>query len=124
MSRRHIGALLLAGSALMARVIHAHPEGMRAPAWVVFTAIACFGLAGLVLLAEGHPRAWRVALPLLVACLLVPPLRIAFGAANPQCGVSILGAFGIAPAWACRGAFGFSALVLLAILAIALRRPR
>jgi hypothetical protein len=120
--RRLIGAVLVAGSAGMGWMIHSYPEGLRAPAWVAYAAVLAFGFAGLALLAEGHRRLHRLLVPLLAACLLVPPLWIAFGAKNPQCGMSFLGVFGVSPAWACRGVFGFAALIGLLILALTLRR--
>jgi hypothetical protein len=121
--RRAVGLLLVIGSAALAWAIHAHPQGLRAPAWVAYAAVLCFGLAGLVLATEGRRQMRRVLLPLLVACLLVPPLWIAFGAGNRQCGMGFAGLFGVAPAWACRGAFGLGAVVLLGFLVLVLRRP-
>ena len=108
----------------MAWLVHTHPEGLRAPAWVAYAALLAFGLAGLFLLAQaaGQQHLQRWLPPALMACLLAPPLWIVFGAKNPSCGMSFLGYFGIAPAWVCRAGFGFGALIGLVILALMLRR--
>jgi len=121
--RRVVGVLLLVFSAAMAWMIDARPQGLRVPAWVAYAAVACFGLAGAVLVTEANKALRRVLLPLLVACMLAPPLWIVFGAAHPRCGMGFLGVVGMAPEWACRGAFGIGAVVLLLLLAVSLRRP-
>ena len=123
-ARRVSGMLLVVGSAGMAWLVHAHPEKLRAPAWVAYAAILSFGVAGLLLVAQATGNRLLKALlpPLLITCMLAPAVWIVFGAPDPSCGMRFLGYFGIAPASACRVGFGLGGLVMLAILAVALRQ--
>lgn len=104
--------------ALTAALIYRYPEQLHAPAWVAYAACSAFVFAGLTIIANEFPlrrtHAWLV-----VACtvaLLVPGAWVAFGPGVRECSVSVP-FFSIAGSeLLCRGAFGFGAFTVAALL--------
>jgi hypothetical protein len=120
-----IGTVAIALGVLAAVMVHRHPEGLRAPAWVAYAAAATFPLAGAALIAGalGAKRlvAWLGGL--IVCGLLVPGLWVALGPGGRECSWSlgfIIG--GAASELVCRTGFGLGALLCLIFLVLLVRR--
>ena len=119
-----IGAIAIALGGLAAAMIHLHPEGLRAPAWVAYAAVATFPLAGAALIA-GALGARRLVpwLGVLITCgLLVPGLWIALGPGGRECSFSLGFLGGRASELVCRTGFGLGALLCLGFLVLLVRR--
>lgn len=119
------GVLFVVLGAGLALMVHAHPERMRAPAWVVYGACAAFAFAGCVMVAQsrGLRRVERWAVVLAIAALSLPGLWISLGTGSrAQCRMSIPFVRTAAPELLCRSAFGLGALVVLLMLVVALRQ--
>jgi hypothetical protein len=121
------GLLVAALGAFLALAVLLYPQGLRAPAWVVYAAAMAFFLAGcqLVARARGYRRlqAW---LPVaLLACLTAPAVWIAFGPGPRRCGVALtvpfLSLVSTRNDLLCRIGFGLGAIVCMGILLIAAR---
>ncbi|AXK71073.1 hypothetical protein DWG18_01410 [Lysobacter sp. TY2-98] len=118
-----VGIGLVIVAAGMAALVHGHPEQLKAPAWVVFTALGLFGLAGRCLVGqalrlEGLVR-WLVCV--LLGAMIIVPGWIAFGSGPRQCTTLAFGARIATSEVVCRGAFGAGALILVIMFAIAVR---
>lgn len=126
--RRRFGWIAIAAGAFVAWMIHRHPEGLRAPAFVAYAAAAAFVLAGVSLAAGERMRPFvqRWLGVVLVACLLTPAAWIAFGTGPRHCSVGvangILQVFGAASETGCRVAFGVAAVLGVAILLLFVRQ--
>ena len=105
-------------------MIHAHPEELRAPAWVAYVAGSAFALAGLSLVA-GALEALRVQRWLGAAVamsLFAVSLWVAFGPGERACSMSIPFLQTPAPDALCRGAFGIGSLLIALFLGVFLYR--
>jgi hypothetical protein len=113
-------ALGIVGAAAM----YAHPQELRVPAWVGFSAMAAFIAAGCTLIASAREakrlEAWLGVLTVLA--LVIPPIWIAIGPGPMNCTVSLPFLTTAAADWMCRGAFGLGATLGLFILILAVRR--
>jgi len=119
-----IGIFAIALGAVSALMMHLHPEGLRAPAWVAYAAVSTFPLAGAALIA-GALGGKRVVpwLGVLITCgLLAPALWVAFGPGGRQCSFSLGFIGGAASELVCRAGFGLGALMCLAFLVLLVRR--
>ena len=107
----------------IAAMVHAHPEGLRAPAWVAYVAAAAFGWAGLSLLA-GLFHAVRLQRWLGIAVVLSLfsiSLWIAIGPGDRACSMSIGGFWTESGDVICRGAFGLGSLLIALMLVLSVR---
>jgi hypothetical protein len=122
------GVLVAGAGVAIALAVYLRPENLRVPAWVAYTAALAFFLAGCQLLAMHRgQRMLQACLPVaLVACLVAPPLWIAFGPGPRRCGFavasSLLRLFGARSDLLCRVGFGIGALLAFAILLLAARQ--
>lgn len=121
------GVLLVALGAFLAGIAFLEPPNLRAPPWVMYACGLAFVFAGGTLVARAR-RARRLAIWLpvpLLACMAAPPLWLAFGTGRRQCTITamqgILRLLGTRTDLPCRVAFGFAAVVGLALVALALR---
>jgi hypothetical protein len=117
------GLAAIAVALVIAVMVRAHPEELRAPAWVAYVAASAFGFAGLSLLA-GLVQAARLRDWLGVAValsMLSISAWVALGPGERACSMSI-GTFGMVPAdIVCRGAFGFGSLLMVLLVFLAVR---
>ena len=119
-----IGGFAIALGVLSAVMVLLRPEGLRAPAWVAYAAVATFPLAGGALIA-GALGAKRLVpwLGVLIICgLLVPGLWVALGPGGRQCSFSLGFLGGTASELVCRTGFGVGALLCLVFLVLLVRR--
>ena len=118
------GACSIAVGVLVGGIVHWHPEGLRAPAWVAYVAAAAFVLAGACLASAALAITWlqRWLVLGVVACLFAVTAWVAFGPGARECAVSFAFFAGLAPDALCRTAFGAGALLLAVVLALVLRR--
>lgn len=119
-----IGGVAIALGVLSALMIQLRPEGLRAPAWVAYAAVATFPLAGGALIA-GALGAKRLVpwLGVLITCgLLVPGLWVALGPGGRECSFSLGFLGGAASELVCRTGFGVGALLCLVLLVLLVRR--
>lgn len=122
---RRAGAMALAAGVVVAVVVTAYPENLRAPAWVAYLASALAAAGGAISLARGFARP---ALADAFACLflagaLAMELWIAIGPGPRHC-LGRIGASGpgaAASELACRSAFGLGAVLVAAMLVMAIR---
>ena len=117
-----VGAM--AAGVVVIYAIHAHPEGLRVPAWVAHMAASTFVIAGLALVAGLFELDWlQRGLGLAVTVvLLVVFAWIAFGPGERACSVSIPLMRTDASALMCRGAFGAGAVLMAVFLGLLLWR--
>jgi hypothetical protein len=120
------GAFCSAAGVLLAVLIRAQTEGLRVPAVVGDAAAAAFALAGMSIIAmQAHDtrmHAWLIVV--LLCAMTVPAAWVAFGPGERVCAGSF-GPFALgSPALTCRSAFCVGALILIAVLAIAIRLAR
>ena len=109
---------------IIGAMVHLHPEGLRAPAWVAYVAASAFGFAGLSLLA-GAFAAIRLQFYLGIAIplsLFVIFLWIAIGPGERECSMTISFFRSGADDLVCRGAFGLGSALLALFLALVVRR--
>ena len=120
-----IGAVAAVATGLVIGVmVHVHPEGLRAPAWVAYAAASAFVLAGLCLLA-GAPGSARLQRWLGIAVtlpLLAVGSWVAFGPGERACSMSIPFLDSVAPEALCRGAFGAGSILIGLFLGLSLHR--
>lgn len=118
-----MGFVMLAAGAFTAVMVTAHPERLRAPAWVAYAASSAFLFAGGSSLARAYRRD-RLALGLVclvLAALTAVPAWISLWPGARQC-IGHAGSLGfIASEAACRTAFGAGTLVVAAMLVAAVR---
>lgn len=115
--------LLACGLAISA-LVHLHPQGLQAPAWIAHLAGGAFVLAGAIVLLRAAGRG-QVADGLV--CLLLVVFAgigawIALGPGAEQCVVRRGGIAAPASPTSCRVALGAGLVVVLAMLAYAARR--
>ncbi|HEX2546282.1 MAG TPA: hypothetical protein VHL79_15490 [Ramlibacter sp.] len=121
------GWCAIGAGGFIAWMVHRHPEGLRAPAFVAYAAAAAFALAGLSILAGERWKAWVQgwAAVVLVACLVTPAVWIAFGSGERRCSLGLahglLHLAGASSETACRVAFGIAAVLGVAILLLYVR---
>lgn len=115
-------ALILVGAAF-ALLTYSYPEQLRAPAWVAYVAALAFVFGGITAIAGqlNSPRLRAWAPVAVLVCLVVPGIRIAFGAGIRQCSFDSVYLYGFADGWACRTAFGIAAVIGLALVLLAVR---
>jgi len=122
---------LFAGWAAMAlgafalAVIVGHPENLRTESWVAYAAASAFIFAGAAIVLGEFPESRRFAgwaSLASVAGLAIPGLWIAFGPGPRNCTALLFFISTSAGEWVCRGAFGLGAVLMLAFLALMLRR--
>jgi hypothetical protein len=117
------GCATLAVAALLALLVHEHPERLHAPAWVAYAAAGSFALAGASLLARGIGREraapWFVCL--LLAAMTSIPAWIAFGGGPRECAAVLAPVRALLSETLCRGAFGVAAIVLALMFLWAVR---
>lgn len=108
---------ILAGLAT-ATLIYLHPEQLRVPSWVAYSACMAFVLAGWALLAQSSSarRYYRWMVVALIGTMLVPPLWAAFGASAQTCSAAIVGIVFFPSDVACRVVWGVSAAFLFVFL--------
>ena len=113
------GIAVVAMALALCALIYLHPEQLHAPAWVAYSAAAAFFVAGLSLLAgpAGATRTQNWLAVVLVVCMVLPGLWVAFGGGERQCKVSFTFLQFESEAL-CRGAFGVGAILGLGILAL------
>lgn len=118
-----VAVAVLALALVLGVLVHAHPEKLRAPAWVAYAASGALGVAGLCIgaLALGLARTARWLACLLLATMTAIPAWIAFGPGARQCTVMTLGMRTGESALVCRGAFAVAAMVLGVMFLGALR---
>jgi hypothetical protein len=109
---------------LTAVLVYTHPEGLRAPAWVVYAACGSFVLAGLSIVASsaGHSRVQTWLAIGVMAAMVVPGMWIAFWPGPRVCSVSVPFASGTAQGMPCRVAFGSGAIMVGALVVWAVAR--
>jgi hypothetical protein len=109
---------------LVIAMTYAHPENLRAPAWVAYATGAAFVGGGCALVAAALEAGRIEILSGFVALggLLTPFLWVAFGPGPRECSVYLPFVTTAGAEWVCRGGFGIAALLGLAILALFLRR--
>ena len=118
------GVISTAVGLLTAVMIYLRPEALHVPAWVAYAACAAFVFAGLTIMAHEFAL-HRIHAWLVVACvgtLLVPGAWVAFGPGVRECAVSGPFFSGIGTDLVCRGAFGFGAVLVAAILVLVVWR--
>jgi hypothetical protein len=105
-------------------MIYAHPEGLRAPAWVGYVAAAAFVFAGLCLLVGALGAAWlqRWLGIAVTMSLLIVSGWIAFGPGERECTMSIPFLRTVAAEIACRGAFGIGSMLIGLLLGLVIHR--
>lgn len=112
---------------LVAALVAAYPERLRAPAWVAYTACGTFVFGGLARLAfdAGRSRLYHGFVVMLLATMAAVPAWIAVGpGSRAQCRIGGLGAGVLPPELACRAGFCVAALLVGGMLAVAIRsRP-
>jgi hypothetical protein len=118
------GGASVALGLLIAVLVHAHPESLRAPAWVVHVAATMFVLVGACLLSVAWGVAWlQPWLGLGIAgCLFAVSAWIAFGPGEMECSISFPYLVGVAPDALCRGMFGLGSLLAAVFVALLIRR--
>ena len=105
-------------------MIHLHPEGLKAPAWVAYAAAAAFVLAGVSLIAgargAGSLQRWLG----VFICLALFSISawIAFGPGPRACTMSIGFLERAASEMVCRGAFGIGALLVALLTGLGIHR--
>jgi hypothetical protein len=114
------GAIALATGVLVAAMIYTHPEELRVPAWVAYTAAMVFVLAGLALLAGAWELGWlqRWGGAGVALALFFVSGWIAFGPGERECTVSMPFFRTFAADAVCRGAFGFGTLLVGLLLGL------
>jgi len=120
---RHVGALAILAGGTTATLIYLHPELLRVPGWIAYSACTAFVLAGLALIAQSHAnsRAYRWLVVALVGSMLVPPLWAAIGANSQFCSAAILGIAFVPSALACRVLWGLVSLFIALVFFWAVR---
>lgn len=121
-------AQLIAGWASLAMglfagaMIHLHPEGLRAPAWVAYAAAGGFVLAGASLLAGALGGVWLQRWLGVVICLTLFSISfwIAFGPGARECTMSLGFLERAASEALCQGAFGVGAILVALLMGLGL----
>lgn len=118
---RYSGVIAILAGVSTAALIYLHPEQLRVPGWVAYSACAAFVLAGLALMAQASSPAYRWLVVVLLVAMLAPPLWAAFGTSSQTCAAALFGIVFIPSEFACRVVWGASSLLLFAILVLAVR---
>ncbi len=97
------------------------PEQLRAPLWVALTASFCFVVTGIAVALHAFvsSRTFSWLMVILLAAMTAIPTWIAFGFGTRQCTSNF--AY-IAGELGCRAVFGVAALLLVCMLAVAVRQ--
>jgi hypothetical protein len=108
-----IGILLVAIGVLTSIMIYLNPQELKAPAWVVYTAMGSFVLAGasIIFHSFGKDRYSTYMVGLILISFTVIGGWIGFGSGVRSCSISIPGIASASPGWLCRGVFGFGTIV-------------
>jgi hypothetical protein len=118
-----IGATLTLAACGMAVLVYLHPEKLKAPAWVAFSAVGLLGFAGACVIVQA--LRWNDLARWLVCALLggmtVIPAWIALGSGSRQCSAVSFGLRSAVSEAMCRGVFGVSTVILAALFAVAVR---
>ncbi|MBA2238103.1 MAG: hypothetical protein H0W24_05305 [Lysobacter sp.] len=117
------GLIAITAAAGVATLVHAHPDGLRGPAWVAYLACTAFAAAGLAAIpgAFGRPRFKQTMICVILAAMLGTGAWIAAGPGSREC-VATAWQLGVAsPDAVCRGAFGLGATIVALMLVQALR---
>ena len=106
-----------------AALMYARPETLRVPAWVGYAACVCFALTGAAVALHGSltRRAYGWLITALLVTMTSIPVWIAFGDGDRSCRSNLpllTGATG------CRVVFGFSAVVMVGVVLIAITHTR
>lgn len=118
-----IGATLVLVACGMAVLVSLHPEKLKAPAWVAFSAVGLLGFAGVCVIVQalrsnGLAR-WLVCA--LLGGMTVIPAWIAFGSGSRQCSAASFGLRSAVSEAVCRGVFGVSTVILGVLFTVAVR---
>ncbi len=105
-------------------MVFLHPENLRAEAWVAYTGMAAFVLAGASLLfrESGARRAGDWLTAATVLGMLAVSAWISFGPGPRNCTALLFVVSTALAEWACRGAFGLGTLLLVVVLGMMARR--
>lgn len=117
------GVIAIVAGLATATLIYLHPEHLRVPAWVAYSACMAFVFAGVALLTQAGTgrRGYRWLIVALLGSMLVPPLWAALGPSSQSCSAAVLGMVYVPSEAICRGLWGVSAVVLLALLIWSIR---
>jgi hypothetical protein len=122
-TRRVIGGCLAIAAGLgVCALVWSQPQQLHAPAWVVYTAGLAFVLAGLALLVRFGSRLNFLLSALTALALFVPGAWVAFGSGPRECSFSLPFMHDLAPAVACRVAFGVGAALIALVFILLLTR--
>jgi hypothetical protein len=121
--KRVLGAGLVALGVGEAALMYFHPETLRVPAWVGYAACVGFALTGaaVALHASLSRRTYGWLITVLLVTMTSIPVWIAFGEGDRSCTSNLpllTGATG------CRVVFGFSAVVMVGVVLIAIAHTR
>lgn len=115
------GLLFVAIGISLAVAMNRQPENLQVPMSIAMLACACFVFAGIAmaLQARGFSLGYHFAIVCLLACMTAIPAWIGFWPGERHCtsNMPLLGGqFG------CRVAFGFSTIIMVPILLIAIKQ--
>jgi sulfite exporter TauE/SafE len=115
------GALVAAMGVAVAVLMNLRPDGLAVPYWVAMLACLCFVFAGIALATQDRSSKilYQSAVLALLAAMTAIPAWISFGPGDRQCSANLVFLTGEP---ACRIAFGLSTLVMLLVLAIAVKQ--
>lgn len=119
--KRLLGLCFIGLALATAWLVHAHPDRLRAPAWLAWLACGALGLAGAAVLLHGvlSPRIHAGVMAVLLAMLTAVPGWIAWGPGERSC---VASARMVAGESRCRLVFGAGALVLAVMAGVATRQ--
>ncbi len=119
-----LSGLAVTGVGIVAAwLVHLHPEGLRAPAWLVFAACSCFVIVGLALALHSFVsrRVLEWAMLVLLAIMTGIPAWIAFGPGERHCTSSVTL---LASEFGCRIVFGVGAVSTAGLLVFSVALAR
>jgi len=122
MKRRWVGLALVTLGLLSVVLIYSHPEKLRAPGWVAYSAALSFVCAGIMVFVHAlvSPRVYAWLAVGLLSIMSLVPAWVAFGSGKREC-QSALPLFG---ELGCRIAFGVGAALMLCIVVLAVLLAR
>jgi hypothetical protein len=115
------GALVAAVGIAVAVLINLQPDGLKVPYWVAMLACLCFVFAGISLATRDSSSKvlYQSSVLAMLATMTAIPAWLSLGPGDRQCSTNF---FFITGESACRIPFGLSTLVMLLVLAIAVRQ--